>query len=571
MFQVELIVNEGKLGIKAQVKRKRDIMKNTIKHLSLSIMLCAAPAIKAMSLFKSLSPSQCHALKIAAIGSSSVIAGYQLGVYAYKKYQANQTIEQRIKKCKSDAQKRQLIFYIDQHPEEISLFMAACVDLVNSPETWWLVQEIEKRNANVIEPWVKKLFDLVLQAGTDDEADTTASNYVLYGIAKARLTIGDVDNDEARNLALQPEPTVVWARKLLYQALSPVYGAIAATLEELLQNIMSPHAEITTTQSHGAWELEQLKGLMQQDDKVGLMCLHTLIYHLRYAGTPYDQSIHAIIEQFKQHKEVITAVLKKAHESEAQATQDGAYTFYHAQNWTVHLVQDFYKALFNAMHNPNEAMTDDFIQLRFPTLANPSYSERKEDALFCNASLLGNLRIQGESTFEFFMRNQSMVSLVTMESLVEICKSFGIDHSAYEKELQELCELHKKANVNGLGNLLQIVIPKNLLNRLVKSAVPGPGECRTVSIGTEKTDDMERIADVLRHETNLLSPSLEETTVYTISMTQDALDQKTGHKIYQFNAADPEKLKEYTAARDALFAKIKRDFEANKTQVEDKK
>lgn len=448
-------------------------------------------------------------------------------------------------------QRDDILRYIDQHPNRIPLFVQAGITLINTPETWWLMYEIEQRDAQAVKPWLKLLLPTITPHG--DDFDWKATDYIFSKSPTIAKTSAEFD------------PILQWARKHLYQDVTAIYEKAIHTLSSLLKEISRNVTKTTTTKSHGSWEIESFKQMLKQDAEL-YQLLWKVVQHGKmqnYCLARYDQSIQQVLTQFERHKAAIIDTLKNAHEHEAHATKDGAYVFYHAQNWTVHLMQDFYKALFNAMH-VNQKIGPEFIPLRVPARFEMD-QERKEDALFLNASILGNARFHGESTFEYFILNSSFSVIGCVKGLSDMIKSFHVSPVAYEKSLHQLCELHTQANPTGLGNLLQIVIPRNKINLLVKSTGPGKGEYRKVLLGDQRTDDMERIAHALRYEPNLLSRSNEqaESIVYTIPLNKAALDQKTGHKIYEFNAADPVKFKEYVAARDELIEKIKKDYADN--------
>ncbi len=282
----------------------------------------------------------------------------------------------------------------------------------------------------------------------------------------------------------------------------------------------------------------------------------------------------------------IRELFYQVHHIEQQEHAKGNYVFYHAQNWDYHLYADLYKQLWNIVKN--DTVGNDFTFVRFNE-QNEAPDERG-DYLWMNGSLFGNAYIEGDCTAAYFYCNRSIRK---NDDLIENLFCFLHISSYYEKykdQLMELKKLHEQANegtnvgaktvsngkiesYSGCGNLLLISIPADKMG-LVRVVWPGIGQLRDVTLidGTSISDAQRVIDTMIANPALFAKPfpefpayvKISDFLVYTLPLTIEyALDPHNGPRIYQFNAADKEKLKKYIAARDALCAQIKQDIQVS--------
>jgi hypothetical protein len=273
----------------------------------------------------------------------------------------------------------------------------------------------------------------------------------------------------------------------------------------------------------------------------------------------------------------------KVHAFEQQERLKGNYIFYHAQTWHYHLYADIYKQLWNIAKN--DTVGDDFTFTRFDE--QKEAPDKRTDCLWMNHALYGNAYNHGDCTAYYFYANRSIA--VQDDLIQSLFVQFGMSpyYEKYKDKIIELEQLHTQANENtkvgskfiangeiqsysGCGNLLLISIPAQEMHR-VNIVWPGAGELRQVPMADGNfIDDAKKAIDTLLVDASSFAkphPELpaylkgSDFLVYTLPLTTDyALDPHTGPRIYEFNAADSEKLKKYMAARDALFAHIKQDL-----------
>jgi len=277
-------------------------------------------------------------------------------------------------------------------------------------------------------------------------------------------------------------------------------------------------------------------------------------------------------KQFAQLSPELKQLMFRIHNKEAQELAKGNYVFYHGQKWNLHLFADLYKQLWNITRS--EKVGNDFSFLRFNQ--QEKIENFRADSLFLNHALFGNSQFAGNSSMYYFLKN-SNVSIADLNP-EELFKANNLQayYSKYAEEIQNITQLHSEASQ--YGNMLLVSVPENKLKWVLPTINDGcivPVNCKGMETSDTKTvlETLKKNPKAIYQQRTFKYGDYTSVTYnrdsdgleYILPLnTQYALDPKNGPRIYQFNAADKEKLKKYTEARDALFAKIKQDFEQDK-------
>lgn len=289
----------------------------------------------------------------------------------------------------------------------------------------------------------------------------------------------------------------------------------------------------------------------------------------KYQEPPYTQSEAHLYANLQLTLPFIQSLPKgifpffsKVHEQEMKERAKGNYVFYHAQAWYLHFNQDIYKQLWNIAKH--DTIGNDFTFLRFNE--PKEISDLRKGSLFMNQALFGNVGHPGSCTAYLFFNNMSITPLnISQHSFFE---HFGMGKyfDTYKDDIEKLEKLHKEAQRADSGNLLQISIPADKMSYI--KTIDGSGDPRIsktidgriLHSAKEEIDLALKSPEALAGGSNLLEYALPLTTEYS-------LNPHHGPRIYQFNMANPAKLKEYEQKRDALFAKIKQDFEQERKSL----
>lgn len=179
----------------------------------------------------------------------------------------------------------------------------------------------------------------------------------------------------------------------------------------------------------------------------------------------------------EKHKALIDQIIQR--EKELSATH---YFFYHAHNRQLIILQDFIKLLHSYLNilSPRR----DFTFLRFKGVLDLPYKNVNEyldahdyindhDALTMsqmisvNVALFGNHCLEGESTFSYFLGNNSISWASLHDRLEPIFEYYKFD-TKYLTELTGLAEYLASST----GNLLQICIPHAMVDDVVYLSQP---------------------------------------------------------------------------------------------------
>lgn len=268
-----------------------------------------------------------------------------------------------------------------------------------------------------------------------------------------------------------------------------------------------------------------------------------------------SQNFYSVSGLIKECPDHILPILTRIYAKERQERAKGNYVFYHAQAWNLHFYSDMYKQLWNIVKN--DSVKDDFTFTRFKEEREAPCL--RKDALYLNHALFGNSINAGSCTYDYFLKNQSIYK--PSLSVKEFCENLGIKtfHDKYQDDFKKLEQFHEEASTQ--GNLLMVSVPADKVSQI--KPVISSSSIRQIKIGEDATSDTNKILEALLHKPESLETT--DSIEYAMPLTTEyALNPKKGPRFYSFNAADPEKLKEYTKKRDELFHKIWRDVESDK-------
>ena len=174
----------------------------------------------------------------------------------------------------------------------------------------------------------------------------------------------------------------------------------------------------------------------------------------------------------------------------------------------------------------------------------------RQRLLFVNKFLFGNLERPGSNSIDYIIHNYNQNQGDIDFSVQEIFSMFGYTN-VYKKHEKEILALQRKYNsLSKYGELLQIIVPKNMVDKCVYYTTSGgPKLTYTLSDGTKTTD----IKKILQDE----DQNPRDIGEYAIIMTHDiGLDPKrSGIQITSHNTVDP--------AIWANFKKELKDFTKN--------
>ena len=266
---------------------------------------------------------------------------------------------------------------------------------------------------------------------------------------------------------------------------------------------------------------------------------------------------------------------------ECTEQQKGRYTFVHAHQWSYHFYQELYTDLWSIINEKPSNYR--FTRFKYPikpsTKAFFAYIQKEQETrqeilngafdqnyitdgyqnylLFINYALFVN--DMGSNTSFYIKENQSirpiqidcnqflgelrLDKLLTQEELEQVRKRFN--------ELQQ-----EHATLSEYGGGLLLSFTPELMTQCVYPCY-GNGKKRTVEIvGLGETSDPQIILDTLRTTPEKIVNSDDIEFVCVLSH-DSTLIPHNGLDIYEFNAADKDKLAAWRAKKDKLMAWIK--------------
>jgi len=275
---------------------------------------------------------------------------------------------------------------------------------------------------------------------------------------------------------------------------------------------------------------------------------------------------------------IVQDIANQVIELERQEQEKGRYTFVHGHLWRYHFTQETYTDLWRIVHgpvdrfryvrykNPAQLPIENFFayikqeqERREQLMNNGSVSDMSYDQdcmLFMNYALFCNY--QGSNTAVYILANYSQNPIdiacsAFMEEL-QLDRFLTTNELGYiAKRFKQLKQEHAVISECGGGLLLSFT--PEMLKKCVYPCHPA-GKKRTVEIaGIGETADPQVILDTLRTEPEKIKDS--DHMEFACVLTHDcALIPNNGLDIYEFNAANQEKLAVWRAKKDRLMAWI---------------
>lgn len=275
----------------------------------------------------------------------------------------------------------------------------------------------------------------------------------------------------------------------------------------------------------------------------------------------------------------LQAMTKRLLDLEYQEQQKGRYTFVHGHQWHHHFYQEIYTDLWSIANGPvsnyrfirykTPNMTEkesfakeikDESDIREKWINDHSIDEHKTGKtrlLFMNYSLFANY--YGESSAAYIKDNRSIkhwtINCMEFINQLKLDLYFSQDElTSICAQLNELSTEHATLNTYG-GGLLLSFTPE----ALIKSVYPGKpyGYRQSIMIdGHGKTDNIKTVLDTLQISPEKIKKS--DSIPFVCILSYDcALMPHNGVDIYDFNAADQEKLAAWRTKKNELMAWIK--------------
>lgn len=266
---------------------------------------------------------------------------------------------------------------------------------------------------------------------------------------------------------------------------------------------------------------------------------------------------------------------------EYQEQQKGRYTFVHGHQWHHHFYQEIYTDLWSIANGPVSNYR--FIRYTYPDqsrFADANFIEQEQKVLnhlmnngvssyyasegyqdrmlFMNYALFTNYR--GSNTSSYIKRNSSenRTTIKPSEFIAQLhlAHYFTIDElQEIEKKLTELEQEHKK--LSSYGGALLLSFTEQTLKKSVYLAAPG-GYKTSINIrNLGDTSDVKLIIDTLRSTPEEILPDSDSTQFVCVLTYDYALKPNNGIDIYEFNAADQEKLAAWRTKKNELMTWIK--------------
>lgn len=288
----------------------------------------------------------------------------------------------------------------------------------------------------------------------------------------------------------------------------------------------------------------------------------------------YNHKIDKIGHGF--FKELFEMIISKEMEY-----KDDFYVFYHGQVREFMLIQDLYQGLYEWLY---KKAFKDFVMLRVPdkdlnkfrsvvdflrkhikngAIKNfyfDSNDDIKKMLLSVNPSLFGNSRSPGECTFYYFIYSNNASYFDTSSLVKNVFDYFKLKNyfDMYEDEVNEIKTLLSARESNKTGILLQIFIPKALVNDIAYRCRPW-GLLYHDSVANPETYGV--ATDLCEYQSkNTLDDYAFDSTQFRLIMNKTMLDSQSGVKILRYCNETPN-LKTYKTKLKELLNKIERKYE----------
>ncbi len=266
---------------------------------------------------------------------------------------------------------------------------------------------------------------------------------------------------------------------------------------------------------------------------------------------------------------------------EHKEQQKGRYTFVHAHQWAYHFYQELYTDLWGIINErpsnyrftrfkyPIKPSTESFfayiqkeqeVRTKIMTDAVDQYYTRagyQDRLLFMNYALFANYR--GSNTGYYIKQNKSenSITINCNQFLSELHLNELLTQEELEYVRKQFSELQAEhATLSNYGGGLLLSFTPELMAQCVYPC-DGGGPKRTVEIeGIGETSDPHIILDTLRTAPEKIVDS-DNIEFVCILSHDSSLIPNNGLDVYEFNAADQDKLAAWRAKKDKLMVWIK--------------
>lgn len=264
-------------------------------------------------------------------------------------------------------------------------------------------------------------------------------------------------------------------------------------------------------------------------------------------------------KELAQYKDIIHTAIQR--EKEFSGTH---FVVYHAQQHEWMIVQECIKHLITLLDI--QPMQSDFIYLRNKTIKqlinyanaqeyvndnNPRINDHDErdKLLSTNLSLFGNHNNSGECTFDYFINNMSVHTAHNhlQRALTVLFNDYNLD----KKHVQSLIDVSTLLS-GTTGNLIQIFIPKKLINQVAYLARawghPYPYEIVEKYFDKEKQRH-HKITPILKQyqcdpkQNKKLEETIDEIQARLLFI-EPMLNPQSGIKMFRYNTVSEKKMKQ---------------------------
>jgi len=241
-----------------------------------------------------------------------------------------------------------------------------------------------------------------------------------------------------------------------------------------------------------------------------------------HMSVPEIKKLIAATYDTKPYQKLIDTILER------EKTYADYYVFYHGTDNVWRVPQDLYTRLYAHFNKISPERMKDFIFLRFNGLDDVAINELliaklKEaglindhkmgnDLLAVNLALFGNVGIQPECTWQYFVKSRGHTN-PTRAIYEMILNKFGLSHK-YIDELMALTDLYQTKE----QTILQIFVPKNKIDEVGYLAwirgIPSDQELMHKVLREVQEKKFEKTAPALDHYAQLFKKEQEKNQIF---------------------------------------------------------
>lgn len=241
-----------------------------------------------------------------------------------------------------------------------------------------------------------------------------------------------------------------------------------------------------------------------------------------HMSVPEIKKLIAATYDTKPYQKLIDTILER------EKTYADYYVFYHGTDNVWRVPQDLYTRLYAHFNKISPERMKDFIFLRFNGLDDVAINElliaelkkaglindhkMGNDLLAVNLALFGNVGIQPECTWQYFVKSRGHTN-PTRAIYEMILNKFGLSHK-YIDELMVLTDLYQTKE----QTILQIFVPKNKIDEVGYLAwirgIPSDQELMHKVLREVQEKKFEKTAPALDHYAQLFKTEQEKNPIF---------------------------------------------------------